>query len=179
MKIGITMGDPLGIGPEVIQKALQASSLPSDIEFVLYGDGKIFSDVSIVGAHGRAPLRVFLTDGPRGSTWTAEECGHASLAYLERAVEDAKAGKIDAVVTAPICKAHLQRAGSPYPGHTEFLAEKTKAPKVVMMMASPALKVTLVTIHEPIARVPKLLTGEKIRDTVKITVDSLKTYWGL
>jgi len=178
MKIGITLGDPLGIGPEVIQKALQADSLPQDVEFVIYGDEKIFSDLWREGARG-APRRVALTQGPQGRTWTPAECGHASLSYLGRAVEEARAGKIEALVTAPICKAHLQKAGYPYPGHTEFLASATKAPKVVMMMASEALKVSLVTIHVPLKEVPRLLTREKIRETVKITVDSLKTYWGL
>lgn len=177
MRIGITMGDPLGIGPEIIQKALLAPSLPPDLEFVLYGDEGAFKDFS--GSRGLKPRQVSLTRGPSGNTWTAAECGHASFHYLERAVEEALAGRIDAVVTAPICKAHLQKAGYPYPGHTEFLAEKTKADKVVMMMASPSLKVSLVTIHAPLKEIPGLLTEEKIRDTVRITVDSLKRYWGL
>jgi 4-hydroxythreonine-4-phosphate dehydrogenase len=178
MKIGITMGDPRGIGPEVVAKALKEFRFPEQTTFVLYGDSEMFSNLE-VGAVREPPLQIPITHGPSGSTWTDEECGHASILYLKQAVQDALAKKIDALVTAPICKAHIQKAGYPYPGHTEFLAEKTGTQKVVMMMASPHLKVTLVTIHVPLKQVPSLLTQKKICDTVKITFDSLKKYWNI
>src|SRR5262245_5154718 len=179
MKIGITMGDPRGIGPEIIMAALEKTRLKDQIHFLIYGDAQIFSNLSPSSASHATPALIPISRGPVGLSWTDEECGHASILCLERAVRDALAGKLDALVTAPICKAHIQKAGYDYPGHTEFLAEKTGTEKVVMMMASPTLKVTLVTIHVPLQEVPRLLTAEKIRDTVKSTTEALKTYWGL
>ncbi|MFO1518152.1 MAG: 4-hydroxythreonine-4-phosphate dehydrogenase PdxA [bacterium] len=175
MKIGITMGDPRGIGPEIIVRSLKETPLYGKAGFLLYGDSQLFSNFDL----GPSVEFVPITRGPSGLSWTDEECGHASILYLEQAVRDALNRKIDAIVTAPICKAHIQKAGYDYPGHTEFLAEKTGSPQYVMMMASPALKVTLVTIHVPLKEVPSLLTPKAIFDTVKITFDSLKTYWGM
>ncbi len=163
MKIGITLGDPKGIGPEVISKALQDPQVKSWADYVVYGEQE-------------QPL--FMGDFT-AKEWNGETCGHASISYLEKAVRDAIDGKIDAIVTAPISKAHIQKAGYPWPGHTEFLAEKTGSQKVVMMMASPQLKVSLVTIHVPLKEVPTQITEEKIMDTVRITFDSLQQYWGI
>jgi 4-hydroxythreonine-4-phosphate dehydrogenase len=179
MKLGITMGDPRGIGPEIIIRALKESPTLKQAEVRLYGDSQIFSHLPPLGASGRSPELIPVTRGPAELSWTDEECGHASILCLEAAVRDAMDHKIDALVTAPICKAHLQKAGYDYPGHTEFLAERTQSQKFVMMMASPTLKVILVTIHLPLQEVPHRLSEEKIVDTVRITFDSLKDYWGL
>jgi len=176
MKLGITMGDPRGIGPEIIFKALKSSPLRETVDFLIYGDAQIFSNLPEVV---RSAQLVAVTRGPSGLSFTDEECGHSSILSLEQAVRDALDKKIDAIVTAPICKAHIQKAGYDYPGHTEFLAEKTGGSKVVMMMASPTLKVSLVTIHVPLKDVPHRITEEKILDTVRITVDSLREFWGL
>lgn len=177
MKIGITMGDPQGIGPEIIFKALQSPRLQNLADFVVYGDAKVydFSDLKI-------PSKLtfeWITQGSPFTEWTQASCGKACIAYLEQAVADASSGKIDALVTAPIAKLHLQKAGYDWPGHTEFLAEKTGGHKVVMMMASPTLKVSLVTIHLPLKEVPQKISEEKIMDTVRISFESLKKYWGL
>lgn len=158
MKIGITLGDPRGIGAEIIQKSLADSRISKLAEFVIYGDSSNDSNLS---------------------DWSDEKAGHACISYLESAVHDALEKKIDAIVTAPISKSALQKAGYSWPGHTEFFAERTDTKKFVMMMASPKLKVTLVTIHVPLKEVSKLLTEEKIIDTVKITYDSLQIGWGI
>lgn len=155
MKIGITAGDPRGIGAEIIEKALKDEEISSLAKFVVYSNSELPSKLSDA------------------------QVGHTVVSYLEQAVSDAMSGKIDAIVTAPITKKSLEAAGYTWPGHTEFLAEKSGGHKVVMMMAAPKLKVTLVTIHTPLKEVPKQITQEKIIDTVKITFDSLKTYWGL
>lgn len=177
MKIGISMGDPLGIGPEIIIKALQNPQLIEAADFVVYGDANSFESFP-----AKLPAKISfkaITQGPPQGSWTPESCGHACIAYLEQAVIDANESKIDALVTAPIAKLHLQKAGYEWPGHTEFLAEKTGGHKVVMMMASPALKVSLVTIHMPLKNVPQQISEEKISDTVRITFESLRKYWGL
>jgi len=154
MKIGITQGDPRGVGAEIIKKALADSRLKSLADFVIYQENLSPSCTEI-------------------------EAGHAVVRLLSRAVEDALNGKIDALVTAPITKKSLEAAGYPWPGHTEFLAEKTGGHKVVMMMASPRLKVSLVTIHLPLREVPQKITEEKIMDTVQITYQSLQKFWGM
>jgi len=158
MKIGITLGDPRGIGREIIQKSLADSTINNLAEFIIYGDSSNESNLS---------------------DWSDEKAGHACISYLESAVHDALEKKIDAIVTAPISKSALQKAGYSWPGHTEFFAERTNTKKFVMMMASPKLKVTLVTIHVPLKEVSKLLTEEKIIDTVKITYDFLQKWWGI
>ncbi len=179
------MGDPRGIGPEIILRALKVGAsattdgrtpLLQQATFSIYGDAQLFSNLP--QQPGKVEL-VPITHGPSELSWTDEECGHASILCLEEAVRDALHHKIDALVTAPICKAHIQKAGYDYPGHTEFLADKTDTPKVVMMMASPRLKVSLVTVHVPLKQVSKLMTEEKIFDTVRITFENLKMYWGI
>ncbi|MBL7685418.1 MAG: 4-hydroxythreonine-4-phosphate dehydrogenase PdxA, partial [Deltaproteobacteria bacterium] len=176
MRIGITMGDPKGVGPEIIVKALQKWDLSQECSFVIYGDAALLSSFS--WKDYRAEL-VPVTHGPFELSWDESQCGHASILYLEKAVREAIDHKIDALVTAPICKANLQKAGYDYPGHTEFLAQKTQTDRYVMMMASPQLKVSLVTIHVPLKEVPTLLEPQSIFDTVQITYEALKTYWGL
>ncbi len=153
MKIGITQGDPRGIGSEIIAKALADPHLKNLADFVIYQE-KIPASCS------------------------ESDAGHTVIRLLTQAVDDALSGKIDAIVTAPISKKSLEAAGYPWPGHTEFLAEKTGGHKVVMMMASPTLKVSLVTIHLPLEEVPKKITEEKIIDTVQITHRSLQKFWG-
>lgn len=157
MKIGITLGDPRGIGAEVIQKSLALSQIQNLAEFVIYGDSE-----------NKAVFE-----------WDDISAGHAVVACLEEAVRDALSGKIDAMVTGPLSKKSLEAAGYSWPGHTEFLAEKTGGHKVVMMMASPKLKISLVTIHLPLKEVPQKISEEKISDTVRITFESLQKYWGL
>ncbi len=156
MKIGITLGDPRGIGAEIVQKSLVDPEISKLAEFIIYGHSSHESNLS---------------------EWSDEKAGHACISYLESAVHDALEKKIDAIVTAPISKSALQKAGYSWPGHTEFFAERTNTKKFVMMMASPKLKVTLATIHVPLKEVSKLLTEEKIIDTVKITYDSLQKWW--
>lgn len=157
MKIGITLGDPRGIGPEVIRKSLADPQIQNLAEFIVYGSEETKS----------------------GTSWEDVSAGHAVISWLDHAVKDALMNKIDAIVTGPISKKSLEAAGYPWPGHTEFLSEKTGRHPVVMMMASPALKVSLVTIHLPLKEVPSKISKEKISDTVRITCDSLKKYWGL
>jgi 4-hydroxythreonine-4-phosphate dehydrogenase len=163
--IGITMGDPLGIGAELIQKALP--SFRKQFCFKVFGDPALLADLppgELVPVTVAAP----------GAGHDAESAGRASVAYLDRAMEAWQAGEIRALVTAPISKSHVKAAGFPFPGHTEYLAARTGREKFVMMMAGPRLRVSLVTIHEPIARVPKLLTAERILTTIEITHQALR-----
>jgi 4-hydroxythreonine-4-phosphate dehydrogenase len=100
--------------------------------------------------------------------------GKASVDYIKLAVKLCLEGKIDAMVTAPINKTAMHKAGFNYPGHTELLAELTKSPKVVMMLAGPKLKVTFVTSHVALSEVTNLLSIERIFDTIELTIKALK-----
>ena len=101
------------------------------------------------------------------------------MAYIKEAVCMAMAGDVDAIVTGPISKEAINRAGYNFHGHTEFLAHLTKTKDYAMMLAGSSLKVILVTIHESIKNVPGLLTTEKVFKTIKITDNTFKRYFGL
>jgi len=163
--IGITMGDPLGIGPEVTLKALPQFR-GGKTAFKVFGDPGLLRELP---QHELIPVTI----PGRSGRFTAATAGQASVAYLDHAMQSYQKGEIDALVTAPISKSHVNQAGFPFPGHTEYLAHATHAKKCVMMMAGPKLKVALVTIHEPIAKVPGLLTQEKILDCIDVTLASL------
>ncbi len=146
---GITLGDPDGIGPEIVFKALQDKKIRKLANWKLYGSA---------------------SNKPMG----AQRSGLMSLRALEHAVADLKKKKIVGLVTAPISKERIQKSGFKFPGHTEFLAHEFKSKKTVMMVVSPKLKVSLVTIHAPLKKVSSLLTISKIVDTIVLTHQSLK-----
>ena len=190
--IGITMGDPSGIGPEIIVKALRETAVTSICRPVVFGDRRILKreagrlglacvfetvsspDKALSGPDATAIIEVSSLN-PADVLYgkPTPEGGTAMAQYIIRAVEMAKAGKIDAIVTAPISKMALHDAGYNYPGHTEMLADLTGAKDVVMMLAGETLRVVLVTIHCAYADVTKLLTAEKILKTITITHESL------
>jgi 4-hydroxythreonine-4-phosphate dehydrogenase len=163
--IGITMGDPLGIGAEIIQKALP--KFRGKIAIKVFGDPDLLTTLP-----AQELIRIQISN--RQSDYTPTLAGLASVAYLDRAMDAYAKKEIDALVTAPISKSHVKLAGFPFPGHTEYLAQKTNTQKFVMMMASSSLKVTLVTIHEPLKNVSSLLSINKILDTVEVTHRSLQ-----
>ena len=190
--IGITMGDPAGIGPEIIVKALHDDTVAAICRPVVFGDRGVlerqadrlglscaFETVISTETVSTIPGTIAILEVSRldpscvrcGSP-TAES-GKAMAAYIVCAVEMAKAGRIDAIVTAPISKTVLHDAGYGYPGHTEMLADLTGAKDVVMMLAGDTLKVVLATIHCAYTDVPKFLTTEKILKTITITHESL------
>lgn len=194
--IGITMGDPAGIGPEVIIKALVKDEARGIGRFLIFGDVNILNrEAGNLGLNLRfAPiheaqqasfpsnlievvnLTVLSLTVERGKTNAL--CGDAAFAYVKSAALSAIKGEIDAVVTAPISKESLKTAGHNYPGHTEILAELCKTDDYAMMLAGPHLRVVLCTIHVPYREVPKLLSKELILKTVMITHEALSKYIG-
>lgn len=178
--IGITMGDPNGVGPEVVVKALADSG--AEYDAVVYGSRDVlyaaselteaFPKYSIVQAYDLGMSNV--TPGK-----VDRQAGEASLAYIKAAVAAALSGEIDAVVTAPISKESTHLAGSPYPGHTEMLKDLTGAENAVMMFEGGKFRVVLVTIHTALANVPGLVTKERVLSTINITHESLRTLFGI
>lgn len=155
-RIGITGGDPAGIGPEIAQRAADDKGVLAVCTPVLYGARE---------ARGKVPL---------GAASAA--AGRSAYDAVVAATADAVAGRIDAVATAPISKAAWAMAGLPWRGHTELLAELTGARRVAMMFHAERLRVVLATTHVPLAEVPRRLTRERIEEVVGLAHDELPRF---
>jgi 4-hydroxythreonine-4-phosphate dehydrogenase len=194
--LALTMGDPAGVGPEITAKAWRALK-DEGPAFVVIGDR------DLLAAQGAPTVEAgSLTDAaqafaealpvlhqPVGAPVQpgAPSSAHANaiVGWIETAAALAMTGEASGVVTAPIAKAPLYEAGFKFPGHTEFLAELTAAAPMagergpVMMLASGDLRTVLVTIHEPYARAPALLTIERIVHVAKVTAEALIRDFGI
>jgi 4-hydroxythreonine-4-phosphate dehydrogenase len=194
--IAVTMGDPCGVGPEIVAKALADPRVQSSCRTLVLGDPAVMSRALRVVA-SPLPLVVLSTPQlpPTGggdavhllplTALAAADmhygqpslvAGEAVYRYIAAAVDLCQQGTVAAMATAPINKEALNRAGHHYPGHTELLAQLTGTRRVVMMLAGDRLRVTLVTIHEALTAVPRLLTVERILETVRITARDLRRY---
>jgi len=198
--LALTLGEPAGIGPDITIKAWQRRKESQLPPFYLIGDSRF------IGARARAlGVDVPLADvSPEDATTAFAEClpvvaaghgitatpGHpddssasAALASIRRAVADVVAGHASAVVTNPIAKSVLYRAGFRHPGHTEFLAELAAnggaVPQPVMMLWSPMLAVVPVTIHVSLRDAIAQLSTDLIITTIRIVVDGLRRRFGI
>jgi 4-hydroxythreonine-4-phosphate dehydrogenase len=172
LRIALTLGDPGGIGPEIISKALSKSDVLELGEFVVFGQRELIeADVEVSDAGHPVPPEAADTHGP------TPEGGRASVAWILAAIEAAQSGDVDAVVTAPISKEAMKLGGHSWPGHTEILKEKTGSERAVMTMVGGGLRVALVTTHMAVADVPAALTRQDIHDTTAITDDALRRYF--
>lgn len=149
--IGLTCGDPAGIGPEVIRGALASGRLPQEFEYRVLGDTPHFE----------------LGKPTRESAWHAFDS-------LERAVHLARAGELQAVVTGPVSKKAMHAVRFNYPGQTEFFAERTGTTNYAMCLTGGRLTVALVTVHVPLKDVPGLLRGEEIVRVGGLLVEFLR-----
>ncbi len=191
------MGCPVGIGPEIILRFFDSlSEAEAAASPVVLGDlGVLRRTAALLGSKS---LPVAWQEGQqiRPGTVPVLELSHldadnlqwgqptqeTSLAmswYILRAAKIALAGDCSAVVTCPISKKALHEAGVNYPGHTEMLAELTKTSRFRMMLAGARLRVVLVTIHEPLAKVSGMLAVENILDCIRMTADSLRHDFGI
>jgi 4-phospho-D-threonate 3-dehydrogenase / 4-phospho-D-erythronate 3-dehydrogenase len=157
-RIGITVGDPAGIGPEIAVKAAQHPDVRRICTPILYGPSAAaeiaqFEPARVSGAAGRAAYDAIVA-----------------------AVADARSGAIDAIATAPINKEAFAAAGLRWPGHTELLAHLTAAPRFAMMFYAASLRVVLATVHIPIADVPGALTQARVEDVVMLTAEELPRF---
>jgi 4-hydroxythreonine-4-phosphate dehydrogenase len=139
VKVGITCGDPAGIGPEVVRAALESGRLPQDVEYLVIGSTNAF----VAGKPGLGSAR------------------HAIRA-LEEAIALAKSGEIQAVVTGPVSKNALHGAGFDFPGQTEFFAARCDVSDFAMCLTGGQITVALVTAHIPLSDVPRLLRPSEI-----------------
>ena len=182
-RLALTLGDPNGIGPEVVLKTLADETLRGTAEFVVVGSA------SVLRQHaerlGMAAPDVTVWDVAPGEVpevaWgeTTETGGRLAMRAVERATDACLRGEADALVTAPISKEAITLAGYRFPGHTEFLAERTHAAGYTMMLVSGGLRVGLVTTHVPVHDVASLVTSEAIIDKLRIMTASLRGDFGI
>ena len=223
-KVGLTMGDPAGIGPEIIVKALTDKSVYSLCQPIVIGSPTILQDACLrFTASSTPPLKINIIKTPQQglarhgtidvldvssispqdiSVGTIDAgAGAAAVKAIETGTHLAMRGELDAITTAPICKAAVHRAGISYPGHTEMLAAFTNTPHVVMMLCTPealiseqgmensehspslnrsrsadtdvGFAVSFVTNHIALADVSKHLSVERIVEVIRITRQTL------
>ncbi|MEW5918875.1 MAG: 4-hydroxythreonine-4-phosphate dehydrogenase PdxA, partial [Gemmatimonadota bacterium] len=165
VRLAITLGDPRGIGPEVVQRAL------SDLTD---SDG---IDPCVIGPRG-LPISVHESVGDWRTGDLPAAAGKLAGRAIERAAELALAGEVHGIVTAPVDKHALLEGGYDVPGHTEMLAALTGS-DVAMMLASDKLRVVLVTTHIALRDVPHALTGEAITRVARVTTSGLRDWFGI
>jgi 4-hydroxythreonine-4-phosphate dehydrogenase len=177
----LTMGEPAGIGPEIAVAAWRAGR-----RFLFVGDASLLrgAPVRIVTSAAEAtddaiPVLNIPLEAPSVPGQLNQANAQAVIAAIETAVKLAVAGEVGAVVTNPIQKSVLTRAGFQHPGHTEFLAALTGAPMPVMMLACAGLRVVPITIHVSLRQAIALLDADLILRTARVTAAALRRDWGI
>jgi 4-hydroxythreonine-4-phosphate dehydrogenase len=195
-RIGITMGDPAGIGPEVVLKAVAEDEVLRCCAPIIIGDAQLLAHnartldlqcgYQIVRRGEPFPDRInrpliFHLDNIEGHVEPGIESGSAGKAaagYIEAAVELCAAGSIDAIATAPINKRALFLGGYSFPGHTEFLAHLTGTEDYAMGFVAANLRVVLISTHVPLSEAIRLVTRERIEKTIRLADQELQR-WGI
>ena len=196
--IGITMGDPVGIGPEVALKALSHRSLYDICRPLVLGDIQVLTGIN----HWlRSGLAIRGVEDPRAGLYQwgsidvtalsdldyshlqpgrpTRATGLAMVKYVKKGVQWAMEGLIHGLTTCPINKMAMQAAGFTFDGHTELLAEHTRTSDCIMMLAGSSLRVALVTIHIPLAQVSRNLSTDAVLKTIRITEEALRSSFGI
>ncbi|MFN7065003.1 MAG: 4-hydroxythreonine-4-phosphate dehydrogenase PdxA [Aquificaceae bacterium] len=190
LRIGITIGDPAGVGPELILKI--SKSFDPEKAYVIYGEGKIIQalqremginldlrEIYIIDEVKKpgvyiADLNISDTERPTPSLTS----GKVAVAYLGRAVADAVYGKIHGLLTMPINKFWAKLVGFSFEGQTEFLAQACNVKDHAMLMYSERIKVVPFTIHIPLKEVPQRIKSQEIIRKVKLIVKEFKRLFG-
>ena len=196
--IGITMGDPTGIGPEIIVKALSMEEPFQACRPVVFGDREVLSRairiqnlstslevIDKIPKDGYLPGKIFLLALSRLEVASLRfgkpdrACGEAMVKYIEEAVKRVRRGELDAITTCPINKKAMNEAGYSFPGHTELLAHLAQASPVAMMFLGSKWRIVLVTIHLPLKDVSRWITASRIVSTIRLTDEGMKKYFGI
>lgn len=154
-RIALTVGDPAGIGPEIVAKAAADPRVRELCDPIVFA----------------APTPGHVTMGR-----ISPEAGRAAYDTIVLAVQAARKGDVDAIATAPVNKAAFAKAGLPWKGHTDLLAHLCGTPRVAMMFHAPELKVVLITVHVPLKDVPSLVTQGRVEQTIALTHESLPLF---
>lgn len=197
-RLALTLGDPAGIGPEVAARSVAAGAVPAGWSVLLVGDAEAWRgaagavgapmppvlDDPAAAARAQAEPLVLLTPppgarGPFPAARPSAESGRSAFAAVRLAADLALAGAVDALVTGPVSKEAIVAAGFPFVGHTEYLARHASRRRATMMFVAPRLRVSLVTDHVPLRKVPFAVTAEAVAETVTATAHALQTWFGL
>ncbi len=187
--IGLTQGDPAGIGPEVLVKAILDERVNDEFKYLIFGQESTFIRLAEMFEFGREfwatqvePRRVKIIETSAlklpAFGEAAREGGEIVYSAIKGAVDAAKRGEIDALVTASLNKFALKRGGYDYPGHTELLAESFGVDNFAMMFFCEEMIVTLVTIHVPLTEVSALIKALGVYQKIKLTWEFLVKYLG-
>jgi len=195
--IGITMGDPTGIGPEIIVKALSMEEPFQACRPIVFGDREVLSKaiqmqnlattleiIDEFPEEGYFPQKIFLIPSSQLEVASLRfgqpdrACGEAMVKYIEEAVKRVRSGKLEAITTCPINKQAMNAAGYSFPGHTEFLAHLVGASSVAMMFLGSKWKIVLVTTHLPLKDVSRWITANRILSIIRLTDEGMKKYFG-
>ena len=186
--LGITLGDVNGIGPEVALKAAYAKKWPAGLRLILIGSQKVIQgECKKLGfpvpapcfGHGKLTRKISFWDPdpellPTLNRGTVQkDAAVAAAAWIHSATQASLRGCFDGIVTAPISKEGLQKAGIDFPGHTEMLAALSKTKKYGMLLMGDGLRVVIATRHIPLKEVPEAITGGVVREAVELLHESL------
>ncbi len=196
--VAITMGDPSGVGPEIILKALSVEELWATCRPLVIGDWRILERAAgwLGSAVDLQPQHFERVDAPQDGHYlpgmltlldlknadsdacpvgqVSPQSGKAAVEYVFRACDLAMAGQVDAVVTAPLNKAAINLAGFHYSGHTELLAERTGADKVSMLLVGPKLRVVHVSTHVALQEAMQRVTRQRVEQVINIADQSAR-----
>ncbi|WP_141331291.1 4-hydroxythreonine-4-phosphate dehydrogenase PdxA [Myxococcus sp. AB025B] len=188
--VGISLGDVSGIGPEVTAGALARPAVRRALIPVVFGDGPTLERFPLFRRYARVELAALgrvesptvvevtrLNEAERVPGKPSRVGGRAQFAFITRAIEAMREGHVDALCTAPVSKEQISRAGIPFMGHTEVLAEAFGA-DVLMMMDGPRVRIALATNHVPLSSLSSLLTVEKLVAQLKLLSRSLEPVVG-
>ncbi|MES2798642.1 MAG: 4-hydroxythreonine-4-phosphate dehydrogenase PdxA [Bacteroidota bacterium] len=196
IRVGITVGDVNGVGPEIIIKTFTDPRMLADCTPVIYGSNKVFAhykkllnnnDFSYQACKSGEDaiirkvniVNAWTEDYPIEEGQITEIGGKCAFHALEKATQDLASGKIDVLVTAPISKEAMAKSGFKFPGHTEYLADLAGEKEALMILCSDNLRVALVTTHIAIKEVSAALTKERIYDKIKQFESSLVKDFGI
>lgn len=197
--IAISAGDPAGIGPEIVLKALSDPQIRSAGQYVIFGLSEVMSYTADMleirpfwtryhhdDLSGELLNNVVLADYDEinftlgNSRRPGKTAGAASFRFVDDAIAAARSGVVDAIVTAPICKESWYMAGiRNFPGHTELLAERCFAKRYAMMFSGGPFRVTLASIHEGLFSIRNTLSIGKIYDAIDLTHNTLRDFFGI
>ena len=196
--LALTMGDPCGIGPEVILRALATRRARAAARFVVFGSEAVlrrvaevftiplprFSRTALPGLCVPERAVALVDDVPCPASLALQghvtkKGGDVSFQWINAAIDAALAGTVDGIVTAPINKEAVARAGHDWPGHTEILAARTSTRKPVMTMVGGGLRVALVTTHVAIADLPRAITRGNVLQTLRVVHEDMKRYFSI
>ena len=195
IKVGISIGDINGIGPEVIIRALSHANLLKNITPIIYGSSKVISyyknilNSDFSYSNCSEPERAQKEKVNVLNCWQEsviinpgvleENGGKFAYISLDRAVTDLVENRIDALVTAPINKKAMQMANFPYPGHTDFITEKSGKESSLMLMCSESMRVGLVTAHIPLSEVASSITSELVEEKLLQLYETCRSDFGI